>query len=308
MHVDPLGHGEVKQLVSQDPVLVLMSSRPLIYSCDHFLSHKQCDELRNVALSQRCHANKRYAAVNPVGDDPASQAAADVEHRIACLLGADRLVQEQDPERNVTPISIELGQLLCNGLHLDTNNNREARFATAIIYLNTVPEDSGGATSFPVALAHPSSKESVAAEELLGMGFQHTQQVAGATAESGDRAASVLLEAADQAHGVSIRPLKGKLVLFFTRCEDGMIDSSSWHGGEAVLPGTDESFAMGKVTLQIFKEIPDSLMGSSERMAEFVRKSRLCVCKYASPATKLRSHPNRDDCGSIRGAKAQRIQ
>ena len=159
-------------------MLVLMSRRPLIYSCEQFLSHRQCDELRDVALSQRCHANKRYAAVNPVGDGPASQAAADVERRIAALLGADRLKQEQDPERNVTPISIELGQILCNGLHLDTNNNREARFATAIIYLNTLPEDSGGATSFPVALAHPNSKEAVAAEELLNMGFQHTQQVA----------------------------------------------------------------------------------------------------------------------------------
>ena len=118
----------------------------------------------------------------------------------------------------------------------------------------------------------------------------------------------MLLEAADQAQGVSIRPVKGKLVLFFTRCENGLIDSSSWHGGEAVLPGIDESFVMGKVTLQIFKEIPDSLMGSSKLMADFVRKSRLCVCKYARPSGKLKSPPNRDDCGPTRGAKAQRLQ
>ena len=46
-----------------------------------------------------------------------------------------------------------------------------------------------------------------------------------------------------------VKPRRGRLVVFFTRADDGEEDQLSWHGGASVADAE-------KWTVQIFKEVP----------------------------------------------------
>jgi hypothetical protein len=113
------------------------------------------------------------------------------------------------------------------------------------------------------------------------------------------RHADVLLRAAERGDGVSVYPEAGKLVIFFTRGDDGHVDPISFHGGAAVgvkdssLKGANSKSegiqgqagqsatrpcgggdgGDGKWMIQVCKEVPYRMRGAAA-MASFVKARR----------------------------------
>ena len=72
--------------------------------------------------------------------------------------------------------------------------------------------------------------------------------------------------------GLAVPPVRGRLVLFFSRQDDGSVDHRSWHGGADVLAPE------GKWTLQLFKEYPE---GTAD-VAAYVRERRAALRAMAA--------------------------
>ena len=64
--------------------------------------------------------------------------------------------------------------------------------------------------------------------------------------------------------GTIVRPRAGRVVVFFTRLDNGDVDRQSWHGG------ADSTDPQGKWTLQFFKEVPLTCVD----MPAYVRQRR----------------------------------
>ena len=191
------------------------------------------------------------------------------------------------------------------GLHVDTN--AVGTYATAILYLSTLAQPTeDGATVFPCATptsATPGAAPSAAvaaAQALLKEHVLHTEHTHGDP--NTERHANVLLDAAEcRQNGLSIYPEAGKLVIFFTRGDDGLVDPFSWHGGAAVgavgeagggcgtaLTNDDsdsdsDSDDAGKWMMQLCKEIPVPLRAEVAQ-ASFVAARRRDVIAAAAAA------------------------
>jgi hypothetical protein len=70
----------------------------------------------------------------------------------------------------------------------------------------------------------------------------------------------------------------GKLMLFFTRGDDGDVDPYSWHGGAAVR-GCSDGVSEGKWILQLCKEVPPALRGKVAQ-ASFVSARRQSALSF----------------------------
>ena len=134
------------------------------------------------------------------------------------------------------------------GLHVDTNNGKPFRYATAIMYLNDVGEGGGGETIFPVDDAARKEDPPCHEEALFGDGITHT-------GERETDATKKLLELGHAAtrgnRGLAVAPRRGLMVLFYSRTRRGELDANAWHGGCVVHPDSP-----GKWTAQKFFEVP----------------------------------------------------
>jgi hypothetical protein len=165
------------------------------------------------------------------------------------------------------------------GLHVDTN--AVGTYCTAILYLTTLAQPiADGATVFPCVQtgvtaaspasggsampagatpsSHPAEEEPRAARarhagaSLLLDEALHTDQATTASQCHVD----VLIHDANAGHGLSVDPEAGKLVVFFTREDDGTVDPTSFHGGAAVRFDPAHPTHVGKWMMQLCKEIP----------------------------------------------------
>ena len=135
------------------------------------------------------------------------------------------------------------------GLHVDTNNNAKLRSVTCILYLNDIAAGNGGATIFPLAEAAEDDPALGASRELLKEDCMHTLQakvplpsvgsvlsvtpLEGCVANSRSISNAATLQGrVDDASVLRIQPRAGRLMIFFTRTDDGEVDPRSWHGGE----------------------------------------------------------------------------
>ena len=154
------------------------------------------------------------------------------------FLGCPAHPDEDTAVLNLTPGRAD-GEVLEGGLHVDTYNDEPRRFATAILYLNTVDGPRGapaGQTVFP--LASGASEEAVAAgAALLGdLGVESTldarpQPAADQAADRAARCSALLEEAAAMTlgpsgagKGLAVAAREGSLLLFFTRTAEGRVD------------------------------------------------------------------------------------
>eukprot|EP00933_Yihiella_yeosuensis_P028255 TRINITY_DN22071_c0_g1_i1.p1 TRINITY_DN22071_c0_g1~~TRINITY_DN22071_c0_g1_i1.p1 ORF type:complete len:381 (+),score=74.81 TRINITY_DN22071_c0_g1_i1:1050-2192(+) len=235
--------------------------------------------------------------------------------------------EEQDfPVVHFTPISSQVASAkdrprrLGLGLHLDTNH-RPMRFATAILYLSSLPDDCDGATVFPFAQVQAKDDEQLTEHhDAFRLAFgkkakaaseepnehkpfdafpsplcQHTTSAIVDTHSEGSESnetgtlrdlAEKAVQMGEAGLGLSITPKAGKLVLFFSRDSTGCVDPLSFHGGAEVLPGvvTDQGHPAGKWTMQLFRQIPLGEASSAWERPKDCNK-RLAGCRARAAAS-----------------------
>mmetsp|Transcript_14245 Transcript_14245/g.26473 ORF Transcript_14245/g.26473 Transcript_14245/m.26473 type:complete len:393 (-) Transcript_14245:49-1227(-) len=295
---------------SRECLLKPVSASPLIFVAENFLDKDTC-----VAIVE---AARKYGKPVPMlGSDvkydlpmwphrhnmPEDQQTLleSVFTRIDALCGTARHAIEQPPRvhflaerRAAMTQGPGTSPRVPSGLHIDTNGS-PFRFATAIVYLETLPQPAGdGATVFPCVSRGASnrfgspgtvclqskdiSSTRTAAEALLNSGALHTANLPDKDFQP---EAKVLVDAVDNRHGLSVYPEVGKLLLFFTFGEDGEVDPLSWHGGAAVGAGASSGPARGgKWILQVFKEVPGQFREAKAR-ARYTIDHR-CVPEFVS--------------------------
>mmetsp|Transcript_71886 Transcript_71886/g.144661 ORF Transcript_71886/g.144661 Transcript_71886/m.144661 type:complete len:269 (-) Transcript_71886:126-932(-) len=231
----------VVALLSPPPFVASQSPRILVY--DNFVSAAECATLKNGGY----------------GSKDVELAMAAVGSRIGALTSAPHF-GEQSP--NVLHIRSDdpPGRLFV--LHEDTNGGMHFRFATAICYFSDVPEECGGATSFPLADAADSDPVLAAACLLMDANIRHLKD---AKTSMEMEAASLLRHASDdctilRSRGVKVQPAAGRLCLFFGRDAHGEVDARSWHRGDPIVSSPDE--AAHKAMAVFFKEIPQGQFDS----------------------------------------------
>ncbi|CAJ1453955.1 unnamed protein product [Effrenium voratum] len=239
----------------------LLCRRPQIFACDSFLTPEECLAIRRLAevnIPVQCSSKMRVdLEITPGGGDHAVLRA--IERRIEALSGLKAHPGEMPWAVHFTPGAEEEPEKRVNlGLHLDTNNTREKRWLTFIIYLQTTPAHQGGHTLFPLAQTK-GSKVTHLGDTLLAANLQHTgpalnshlQEAAEQLLARGEVLAQKALVEESARPGLAVAPREGLCVAFWTRLPgSGAVDCASWHGGAAV---TGEG---GKWTLQKFREAP----------------------------------------------------
>jgi hypothetical protein len=266
-----------------------------IYAFPNFMSHDDCDILQAVGERQLAQGKIGIGCIpEDEGLDPRERSVlATFEERVSYVTGCEphasdgkAVFKYASADTGCKDSSDEDGEHLLQkhktrrlsglplGLHVDTHNDQLQRFASIILYLNTVPRGSGGETVFPHVRA--------AGETLLGSKITHTHTASRANSNPDvAKAATALLEAAqsvccsstsdgkateefagaDAAVGppfvrrygeaLAVCPQKGLCILFYTRhrSSDGHVDPLSWHGGAKIADGCH------KWILQKFKTV-----------------------------------------------------
>ncbi|CAK0862309.1 unnamed protein product, partial [Prorocentrum cordatum] len=263
-----------------------LCERPRLFHCRDFLTPEECEA---VVLGARA------AAPQSLGVEGQAKLRVDLRETSPAPPGRPDAAVLRSVSRRVAALTGEERRMSL-GLHVDTNNCRDRRFVTFLIYLRTTPASHGGHTVFPLAVRpgrpEPRGRRAQrllrAGEVLLAAGVQHTGS--GANPNLGpevlDATGLLLAHAEGLARraaglegpvwepcgvGLAVPPERGSCVAFFTRSDavGGAVDPRSWHGGAAVAAG-------GKWTLQKFREAP----------AEKIR--RCCIESFAAQHASLR--------------------
>eukprot|EP00035_Acanthoeca_spectabilis_P032781 m.20399 g.20399 ORF g.20399 m.20399 type:complete len:344 (-) comp5565_c0_seq2:2785-3816(-) len=265
----------------------ILSRQPLILEARGFISPNECqmvidsaqiDGRRMMAIEgngatkyelsqwplQDCHKASSDSVLSR------SRLLDSIYNRIDHVIGISRYSEEvppkihhysehcEDPSAEDVPGT---NSRMPTGLHVDTN--AVGTYATAILYLSTLDATSDGATVFPCC-HEPDEGRSCRVEQAQSAGAALWQDDAvhtGQASVGGAGAADILLKDAAAGRGLSVYPEAGKLVVFFTRSDDGTVDSTSYHGGARVRPHPTQPQHSGKWMLQLCKEIPLALRG-----------------------------------------------
>ena len=238
--------------------LVQISSNPLLFIMDNFIDPQLCQKVDNEAngcfqlLFPETIAEQLFQGQASEMDGLLFNAASSRDHTMTRSSSSAAAKQES------------LHPYYPDGLHMDTNNQCLFRHVTCILYLNDVPEECGGATVFPVARALSKNKDPAlqAAQRLLDHSMSHTKSREIITLGLEDEAR--LLESridsncvANPTTGTAIRvqPKAGRLLVFFSRDDQGRPDPRTWHAGERIRPHPTDGSVTEKRILTLFKEV-----------------------------------------------------
>jgi prolyl 4-hydroxylase len=251
--------------------LTLISNKPRILQCNKFLSDLECDRMIELGKKRtiRFPGTTNYGIFpfeideDKTLDDKTKGFLRSIENRVAAITGTPSHDDELGLQLQFTEPEKKKVDKLNLGLHVDTNK-RYFRFATALIYLNTLPEEHDGQTVFPLVGLADSSPMVQASKKLLQEHIEHTDSAFNPFEKSPSiyEAGNQILKHSKE--GFHVRPEKGKLILFYSRDVAGDVDPYGWHGGSAVL-GT------GKWTMQKFKEVPKEFRRNEEDFRNFIR-------------------------------------
>mmetsp|Transcript_47938 Transcript_47938/g.116594 ORF Transcript_47938/g.116594 Transcript_47938/m.116594 type:complete len:458 (+) Transcript_47938:51-1424(+) len=237
---------EYQQYMAQNQThmhqLVQLSSSPLIFTIDEFIDPETCRRVQNDAtgcfdlMYPEQLSDKLFNGQESEMDGLLFNLASSQEHTT------------DDPYPD--------------GLHMDTNNRCLNRHVTCILYLNDIPEECGGATVFPLARTMSDDPVLQASQRLLNAKISHTrQQLPTEELKSDARLLESrlpvqddFLETPDTSTVIRIQPKAGKLLVFFSRDENGQDDARTWHAGERIKPN-DHNQMTEKRILTLFKEV-----------------------------------------------------
>lgn len=221
-----------------------VSSTPLVFTIDNFVDADLCAALDGAGDTQDA---RLQFALSIAGELFAGQWGPNDGLRF-------NQASSSDANNDISSLST------CpEGLHVDTNNDSIFRSVTAILYLNDISSECGGATIFPLANVAEADPIIAAAQRLLGEQIAHTRGAASSTGILPARGADAALleERVGTLDGLRIQPEAGRLCIFFSRMDNGEIDPRSWHGGERLCPelSVDGEMAIEKRILTLFKEV-----------------------------------------------------
>jgi hypothetical protein len=241
-------------LPSRPGQLVQVSSSPLIFTVDDFI---------DPALCRKIDSNGKGCYDLWFPESLSAYLFRKQESELDCLMFNAVSSLDHDDKK---------GQYYPDGLHLDTNNQCLERHVTAILYLNDVPEECGGATVFPLARTLPDDPVLAASKRLLAQQITHTRnldkqqgraKVGTQEDEESLKADACLLETRVGTNfeenpktntKIRIQPKAGKLLLFFSRLPNGEQDPRSWHAGERIHSTSDAPVTEKKI-LTLLKEV-----------------------------------------------------
>lgn len=226
--------------------LVQVSESPLIFTIDDFLDPEMCKSVQNDAAG--CF-NLYYPET--LSDELFNGQENDMDGLLFNTASSN-----DHPDNVPYP----------DGLHMDTNNQCQNRHVTCILYLNDVPEECGGATVFPLARTLPTDPVLASSQRLLAQRISHTRNRK-AINKLGLEADAELLETRlstnftnnpDKDTAIQIQPKAGRLLVFFSRDNDGKEDPRAWHGGGRILCSSRKNNGSAAVSekriLTLFKE------------------------------------------------------
>ena len=253
---------ELRKLIPSPKRLVQVSEDPLIFTVDEFLDPALCARVRsngsgcfNLMYPERL-SDTLFDGQESEMDGLLFNVATSREHASATTTTKKK--KNQHDQMHYYP----------HGLHMDTNNQCLERHVTAILYLNDVPTECGGATVFPIARASPHDPALKASERLLQHQIDHTHspallddpnlQADAALLES--RVGSNFGESPHNETAIKIQPKAGRLLVFFSRRNDGTQDPRAWHAGARLLDATNDgneatTNTTEKRILTLFKQV-----------------------------------------------------
>ena len=274
-----------------NPCYRILCWQPLMIEFPQFFSEAECAAMIGAAKKSAPDNSDYTGKVNHSINPKASQLSAeqrDAVDKLHSLVGdfldCPSHKGEEKARFGFTPANRKLRRRqLPLGLHVDTNR-RPHRFATAIVYLATLPTAADGCTVFPCA--RQSARSEAARKQavtLLSARVEHTM------AGESSSAVQSIHSAAQDGVGVSLRPVAGRLVIFFGRDHNGQVAPECFHGGAAVLGALGEHLdrPAGKWTVQLFKEVPRNVECSVDRYSSQRWRDIACSKKAHRAFTRI---------------------
>ena len=231
-----------------------ISTHPFILMVDDFLSAEECLHIQSSALpnltksflsggsSSQYNSQSRTTVAGNGGESddggdspyrvsynawlPRDKVLLSIKKRLSQLTGIPLQYLLQKCE-DLQVVKYETGGQF--KVHHDSSNFQK-RFVTALLYLNSLDSSAGGETWFPFAARH-GTKDADESDDLSR--FTTEQAVLLALNEFHSK-----VETAEnwreELKGVRVRPVRGRMVLFFNHHLDGSVDPLAVHSGLSV--------------------------------------------------------------------------
>ena len=219
-----------------------ISERPLIFVVKNILTTNECriiaERAEPLLLMSHVMGGDGNATVGSYRSSrnawlPANDAVLPrLQQRLAALLRVDEKILGQKLEELQVVKYDDGGQFLP---HHDSSGF-QTRIATALLFLNTVDEGSGGETYFPFAPATRQSNDAIFNSK---------------TTEESIRDALASISDGSAVTGLRVRPVAGTCLLFFNHLlrDGGYLDTAAVHAGLPVALGSSKLIANYWITI-----------------------------------------------------------
>lgn len=255
-----LNHLKLSKHEDQPLSLKVISLIPRVFEITNFFDNKEADELIRIALGEESEENRLQRLKS--GQDEHSflhtrtsesafvsdkfQTVMDLKLRGFELLGLDEYDQCKGDGLQViryNESTADMSHVDYIGFHTpdedmepspyDTERGGVNRFATITLYLSDVEEESGGATVFPRGASFSESKLPRVRSSEEALEFLRDEGMTGNLPE-GSWEEDMLIDCHTK---FTVRPQKGRAILFYSQQPDGKLDRESESGSCPLIHG-----------------------------------------------------------------------